>query len=122
MCARRGIFTPSRLDLVEECPHCGLVFEREAGFWVGSLIVIMALVLAVFTVVVLGGILVFWPDVPWTSVLIASIVANAVVPICLYGWAKSVWLSLSWGYSPPDDRERGEILAWRAAAETARSG
>lgn len=117
MCGQRGIFVPSRLDLREDCPNCGLHFERESGFWLGSMVVIMALVLTVFAIVTVGGIALFWPDVPWTAVWIAGIVANIAVPMLCYGWTKSVWQGLAWGFSPPDVAEAADIMARRAALE-----
>lgn len=108
-CGSRGIFK-GVTDLKEDCPTCGLHFEREDGFWLGSMVVIMALVLTVFAVVTAGGIVLFWPEVPWTAVTIAGVVANIAVPILGYGWAKSVWLGLSWGFSPPTMSEAADAM------------
>lgn len=122
LCGGRGIFTSSRLDLREDCPNCGLHFEREEGFWLGSMVVIMALVLVVFAIVTVGGIALFWPDVPWTGVMVAGVAANIAVPVLLYGWAKSVWQGLAWGFSPPDVAEEADQVARRAMLEDRRRG
>lgn len=114
-CGSRGIFK-GVTDLKEDCPTCGLHFEREDGYWLGSMIVIMGMVLGTFGVVTVGGIALFWPDVPWTAVTIAGIAANVLVPTLGYGYAKSVWQGLSWGFSPPTTAEAAEAFTRRAAA------
>lgn len=117
LCGSRGIFTPSRLELREGCRTCGLHFEREDGYWIGAVYVVMALVLAVFVLVTAGSIAVFWPDVPWTGVTIAAIIANGVVAVGAHGWAKSMWLGVSWAFAPADVAEQADILTRRAAME-----
>lgn len=100
-CGARGIFT-GMADLKRACPTCGLVFEREEGYWVGAMIVIFALVEIVFAAVLVLGIALTWPDVPWTALLVAGLVFNGVVPFVGYGWAKATWLGLDRGYSDVD--------------------
>lgn len=97
-CGSRGIFG-GFADLQDACPTCGLTFEREEGYWVGAMIVIFALVEVVFGLMLVGGILLTWPDVPWTTLLIAGLVLNGVVPFVGYGWAKAIWLGLDRGFS-----------------------
>ena len=103
-CGARGIFTGSVLmpDLKDACPSCGLTFAREEGYWVGAMIVIFALVEIVFGATLLFGILLTWPDVPWTALLITGLVLNGVVPFLGYGWAKAIWLGLDRGFSDVD--------------------
>jgi uncharacterized protein (DUF983 family) len=100
-CGGRGIFK-GVMDLTESCPTCGLAFEREEGYWVGAMIVIFALVEVVFGAVFVGGMLLTWPDVPWTGLLITGLVLNGVVPFVGYGWAKAIWLGFDRGLSDVD--------------------
>lgn len=90
------------MDLQPSCPTCGLDFEREEGYWVGAMIVIFAIVEVVFGLVLVGGILLTWPDVPWTVLLVTGLVLNGVVPFAGYGWAKAIWLGLDRGLSDVD--------------------
>ncbi|MBY5161890.1 DUF983 domain-containing protein [Salsipaludibacter albus] len=115
-CGGGGLFR-NVTDIVETCPTCGLQFEREDGYWLGSMIVIMALVLVVFFVVTVGGILVTWPDVPWTVLLIVGIVANLFVPIVGYGWAKTTWMGLERGFTPTTPSEEADAAARLAARD-----
>ena len=93
-CGGRGIFG-GFADLKDACPTCGLTFEREEGYWVGAMIVIFAIVELTFGAVLVGGILLTWPDVPWTALLVTGLVLNGVVPFVGYGWAKAIWLGIA---------------------------
>ena len=98
-CGARGVFK-GIADLRPACPDCHLSFVREEGYWVGAMIVIMALVLIFFGTFFVGGMLLTWPDVPWTGLLIGGIVLNGLVPFVLYGWSKTIWLGLDLAFNP----------------------
>jgi uncharacterized protein (DUF983 family) len=98
-CGGRGIFK-GIADLHDACPTCRFSFVREDGYWVGAMTVIMALVLIIFGIWTVGGLLVTWPDVPWTGLVIGGLILNALVPFLLYGWSKSIWVGLDLTFSP----------------------
>lgn len=103
-CGGRGIFR-SVANLQDACPRCRYSFVREDGYWVGAMTVNMAIVLATFGTWFIGGMVVTWPDVPWTGLLIGGIVVNATVPFLLYGWSKSVWVGLDMSFNPANAHE-----------------
>ncbi len=113
-CGGRGLFA-SLFDLHEDCPTCGLHFEREEGYWLGAMTVVTFLVLVVFAIVSVGGILLFWPDVPWLAVTLAGVGVNAAIPIFGYGWAKTAWLGIEHGFHPPEAAEEADTIARQAA-------
>lgn len=103
-CGGGKLFT-GLADLKESCPRCGFRFEREDGYWVGAMTVLMAVVLAVFGSFILGGMLLFWPDVPWNILVWGGVGLNIIVPFALYGWSKTVWLGVDMAFSPARDDE-----------------
>lgn len=103
-CGSRGIFD-GIADLTDACPGCGLSFVREDGYWVGAMTVVMAVILIAFGGFFVGGMIVTWPDVPWTGLLIGGVVINGVIPFVLYGWSKSVWMGLDFAFSPARTEE-----------------
>ena len=110
-CGGRKVFR-GIADLKDSCPSCGFSFVREEGYWLGAMMVIMALILVVFGSWFVGGMLLTWPDVPWTGLLIGGIVLNAAIPVLLYGWSKTIWLGLDMTFNPAraeefEQRERG---------------
>lgn len=104
-------------ELKERCPTCGLGFVREEGYWLGAMVVILALVIGVFFVFFVGGMLLTWPDPPWTALLIGSILLNALVPIVAYGWSKTIWLGIDHALWPTSAVEEAEAIAAREASD-----
>ncbi len=98
-CGGRGVFA-GIAELKEACPTCGFSFVREEGYWVGAMTVIMALILLIFGTWFVGGMLITWPDVPWTLLLIGGLALNGLVPILLYGWSKTIWVGLDMAFNP----------------------
>lgn len=93
LCGERDLFV-SYFTIRERCPRCDLQFAREEGYWLGAMIVAMALVIVAFGVVFLGGLALTWPDPPWTGLLIATVAVNLVVPVVAYPWCMTVWMGL----------------------------
>lgn len=89
----------------EHCEKCGLRFEREPGYWVGAMIINTVVIFSTFLVVFGALVLATWPDVPWATVLVVTLVANAAIPILFYPMSKTVWLALelSWHPLEPDE-------------------
>lgn len=107
VCGHGDLFA-SYFTIRESCPGCGLVFEREDGYWLGAMIVAMALVIVVFAVVFGVGIALTWPDVPWTPLLVVTLVVNTAVPILGYPWSMTTWMGLHHAFVPSnrDETER----------------
>jgi hypothetical protein len=80
--------------MVERCPGCGLRFEREEGYWVGAMIVNVAVTEVAFVVVFAAGLAIYWPDVPWVPLTVVAVAVNAVVPLIFYPFSKTLWMAL----------------------------
>jgi uncharacterized protein (DUF983 family) len=113
-CGTGDLFT-SFFSLRRRCPGCGLAFEREEGYWLGAMIVAIGVTEALFGVWFVGGMLVTWPDVPWTLLLIGGLVLNAVIPVVSYPWSKTTWMGLHHAFVPPDASEEADAVAARDA-------
>ncbi len=109
-CGGEGIFS-SWANLRESCPSCGLRFEREPGYWVGAMIINTTLTFALFLGVFVGGMVGFWPDVPWAGLLAVSIVVMGGVPIAFYPRSKTTWLAIELSYHPLEPDEEAEAAA-----------
>lgn len=98
-CGGGGI-TTSFFELADACPTCGWHFEREDGYWLGAMIVLFAAVEVLFGLFLLLGILLSWPDVPWTGLLVGGLALNAAVPFLGYRWSKTTWMGLHTMFVP----------------------
>jgi uncharacterized protein (DUF983 family) len=92
-CGRGGLFS-GFFTLRARCPTCGLRFEREEGYWVGAMIVNLAGTMIAFFVVLMGGILLWWPDVPWGVLTMVTVAVCGAVPVLFYPWSKTIWMAL----------------------------
>lgn len=93
------------------CPACGFAFEREPGYWVGAMIINTTVTFALFVVVLVGGMVLTWPDVPWTPLFVATVLLMLVVPIAFYPWSKSVWMAVELSYHQLEPEERAAAAA-----------
>jgi hypothetical protein len=80
--------------MVEECPRCGLHFEREQGYWLGSMTFNLGITLGLFFAALIGGMVFFWPDVPWVPLWIATIAIAAMVPVVIHPWSRTLWMAV----------------------------
>lgn len=84
----------------EVCEGCGHRFEREAGYWAGALTLNTAFIFGLFLLVFVGGMVLTWPDVPWTTLLIILLATNLLLPILFYPQSKTAWVAMELGWNP----------------------
>jgi hypothetical protein len=98
-CGGRTLFEKGfAFELNKKCPACGLQFERDEGFFLGSMSLNYGITIFVFLVPVLGlylgGVL---------SGLIAAVLAGAgaiIFPILFYRSSRSWWLMSYYFFLP----------------------
>lgn len=89
----------------DQCSSCGKSFQREPGFFLGSIYFnygLTALIVAVAYPVLLFGY-----EVPETPLLIGAAVFTLLCPILFFRHARSLWLSFD---QFADPREQYETL------------
>ena len=79
--------------------------------WAGALIVNMAAFLGVFLLMVVGGLALTWPDVPWVSLTIATVVVGLVLPVVFYPISKSIWSGMVLAVRPLEPEEQAAAEA-----------
>ncbi len=79
--------------MVDDCPRCGLHFEREAGYWTGALAINTILVGGLFTIVFVILIVLTVPDVPVVPVLAALLPIVLIGPLVTYPFSKTLWIA-----------------------------
>src|SRR5690242_21482502 len=78
------------LTMHRQCPHCGVTFEREPGFFLGSIYINYGLTALI--VAILYPVLMFNRIVGKTPLLLAAIAFTVFFPILIFPWARSLWL------------------------------
>jgi uncharacterized protein (DUF983 family) len=80
--------------MVDDCPRCGLHFEREEGYWAGALAINIAVTGAVFVAVFVTALIITVPDVPVVPLLAVLIPLMVLIPIVDYPFSKTIWIAV----------------------------
>lgn len=103
-CGDGDIFS-SWFTLREDCPTCGLRFEREQGYWIGAIIINTTVISVLFLAVFVGGILLTWPEPEWGPILGVTIAVNLIFPIVFYPLSKTIWMAAELSWHPLEEDE-----------------
>jgi len=79
--------------MVDRCSRCDLLFERGEGYFLGAMAVNLGVTEAAVALVLVLGIVLTWPHVPWTWLLVVSLAVNAALPIVFYPYSKTLFVA-----------------------------
>jgi uncharacterized protein (DUF983 family) len=116
-CGAGGLFT-SWFGMRPVCPGCGLVMEREEGYFLGAVMFNLVAAELLFAGGLLAVLLATWPNPPWDALWIGSVVGMVAVPLLLYPFSKTIWLAFDLLFRPVKARE----FERHCAADQARRG
>jgi uncharacterized protein (DUF983 family) len=104
-CGGRPVFV-TWSHLVPNCPVCGLGFERgEQGYWLGAYFFNLMAVEVVFTVWVVGFLLLTWPTPPWDLFQLTTVVLMLIVPVAFFPYSKTLFLAFDLWVRPPGEED-----------------
>jgi len=103
-CGERKLFN-RWVTMVQRCPRCGHSYERNHGFWLGSIMLNMAFTFGVFLVVFVGGMVTTWPDPPWTGLLILTLTVNTLFPVVFHPISRTLWVGMEMAARPLEPQE-----------------
>lgn len=89
-CGGRHVFR-NWFAMVERCPTCTLRFERIEGHWIGSLGLNTTVVFGVMLVVLLGGSIATYPEVPLAPLLGAELSIALLGPLVFFPPSRTLW-------------------------------
>lgn len=88
------------------CGECGLVFQREPGYWLGSIYFNYGLTALLVTVGYLG---LWFADVVSPEALVAILAGFAVVfPVWFFRYARSLWIGFDHLMDPSGHVAKGK--------------
>jgi uncharacterized protein (DUF983 family) len=87
----------------QACPRCGAIFEREPGFFLGSIYINYGI--TVLIVSIAYPILLFNGIVAKTPLLIGALAFTLVFPMLVFPWARSLWLGFDQWRDPRPGEE-----------------
>jgi uncharacterized protein (DUF983 family) len=92
--------------MLPSCSHCRLKFEREPGYYLGSIYINYGLTAVLMTAGYMLGIVFKWAA---PSVLLWTAFAFTIVfPLLMFPFSRALWLAFDLAWDPP---ERGDFIA-----------
>lgn len=78
----------------DDCPRCGLHFERIEGHWIGAIGINTIVSFAVLGVVVIVGLLLTYPDGSTLRLILIAASAGLIGPTVFYPMSKTLWTAI----------------------------
>jgi uncharacterized protein (DUF983 family) len=103
-CAGGPLFT-SWLTMRSACPGCGLVLEREEGYWTGAIAANLIVTELLMAAGVLVSLLATWPTPPWTLITIVWGIFTVVFPFAFFPFSRMIWLAFDLFFRPIERKE-----------------
>ena len=107
VCGSGGLFE-GWFRMKERCPRCGYKFEREEGFFLGALVVNLAVaeaLMAALCIIPLIWLLATRPEASLWPVFAGGAIGAVVAPILFYPFSKTVWVALELMLRPAQTTE-----------------
>ena len=83
------------------CPNCGLRLDRgESDFWIGAWMLNLVGAETVFALLLAAGVVLLWPDVPWTAVTWIGALGMLLIPLALFPVSRTLWLAIDMVFQP----------------------
>jgi uncharacterized protein (DUF983 family) len=92
VCGSGHLFT-SWFKMKDRCPRCNLTFDRIEGQWSGDIGVNTIVSFGAMLIVLLGGVLLTWPEPPMAVIGVAAVGIAVFMPILFLPFSKTVWLA-----------------------------
>ena len=100
--------------MVDDCPRCGLHFEREQGYFAGALAFNLILVGGLFAIVFVTILVLTIPEPPIALMLFVCVPIVVLGPIVAYPFSKTIWVAVDRAFlqqldarEQRDERTRG---------------
>lgn len=104
VCGSRRLFH-HWFTMAENCPRCGLRFERIEGHWIGALGINTIVTFGSVLVAVIAAFAATYPDGSVALAVTAVVAVAIVVPLLFYPVSKTLWGAIDLAMRPlePDD-------------------
>ena len=93
----RGRVWRSFMTMNERCPDCGLVFEREPGYFTGAMVVSYMLAVPTFGLIVIA---LLWRGVDTAVALLGGGALYLLLAPFILRYSRVIWLHFDWLIDP----------------------
>lgn len=93
-------FSKKPFQMKKYCPECGLKYEKEPGYFYGSMFVSYALNVGLFVICLLLYIYIFKAYYGWEYFAVAYLAATFLLTGVIFRWSRSLWMAALTKYEP----------------------
>jgi len=86
-------FSKKPFQMKKYCPECGLKYEKEVGYFYGSMFVSYALNVALFVAILLIYLFLFREHYGWEYFAVVYLLATFLLTGVIFRWSRSLWLA-----------------------------
>jgi uncharacterized protein (DUF983 family) len=104
--------------MLDDCPRCGLTFQRVPGQWLGSWFLNICLAQVLVLGIVLGGAIAAYPDPPLLLLGLAGLAVTLLFPIWFFPYSRMIWVAIDLAMRPLE-WEEGVDPQWEQATDAA---
>lgn len=103
-CGGRKLF-PKLFHMAEDCPRCGLHFERIEGHWIGAIGLNTVATFGSMFATMIGGVIATHPDTEPLPLTIVLVVMALGVPTVFWPSSRTMWTGLDIAMRPLEPHE-----------------
>ncbi len=98
-CGSGGLFR-WWLVMADDCPRCGLHFERIEGHWIGSLGMNTIVSFGAILVTLVVGLIATLPDIPVLPLVGVTVAVAVIVPLAFFPISRTLWTGIDIAMRP----------------------
>jgi uncharacterized protein (DUF983 family) len=103
VCGQRKLFRFT--TMVDDCPRCGLHFERIEGHWVGAVGINTIVTFGMLALTIVGSLIATFPDFPVPRLMIIAIAVSIIVPLAFHPSSRTLWTAIDIAMRPLEPHE-----------------
>lgn len=103
-CGQRKLFK-RWLIMVDDCPRCGLHFERIEGHWIGAIGINTIVSFGALLITAVAGLIATAPDFPVVPLTLLCVAVAGLTPIVFYPLSKTIWTAIDVAMRPLEAHE-----------------
>lgn len=104
LCGAGGSFE-GYFRMKERCPRCNLRFDRIDGQRAGALGINTIVTFGALAVVVVGGLIITYPEFDLSVLLPLAVAVAVLVPVLFYPFSRTLWNAIDLAMRPVEPRD-----------------
>lgn len=94
------------LTMYSHCSNCGMLYEREGGFFYGAMYISYAINIALFVIATVGYYWLLEEVVDWRWYIFGYVVLTVLLSPIIFRLSRSTWIMIMTKYEPERSGER----------------